>query len=333
MDNNHQIKTMIGRDNIFRLFFATSGRINGRMYITAYALLLLSFGVFYLSSSYLYPAISTLMLILIISTIAISDFILTSKRLKDIGLPAKLAILKVVLNFVGIGIAATLVLSLIPGRKASNRHGTAPFKINVPIKEFRRSAFRFNSRVHRFMFVQYNILLLLIVVLLAMPLAALAYLGIIPLGSGGGMADGVNASGIASVMGVAGGSAPSNVNIDISISTMIVPLTYLSALALLYIYGFFGLLKNRVNDIGLRRGTTVKLLALLVSLIALDIAHTLGISNFLLTIIASIVSTIFLVSFIYLIFAPSEKRVNTYGRRSRELVAPVDLPHTKHAKT
>lgn len=323
MDNNQQTKIMIGRDNIFRLFFATSGRINGRMYITAYALLAISFGVFYISSSYLYPAISTLILILIVFTAAISDFILTSKRLKDIGLSPRLSILKVILNFVGIGLAITLLLSIIPGRRSDNRHGTPPFKINVPIKVFRRSAFRFNTRVHRFMFVQYNILLLLIVLLLATPLGVLVYLGIIPLGGGS------TADTMASASGVVGGgfvgdaaAASGDINVDINLSTMIVPIAYVSVLALIYLYGFLGLLKNRVNDIGLRRGATPKLLALLVSLIALDVVHRVGFSNLALTLVASVVSTVFLVSFTYLIFAPSERCVNSYGRRSRELVPP-----------
>lgn len=331
MDNKQQLKAMIGRDNIFRLFFATSGRINRRMYIQAYVLLLVSFGVFYLSASYLYPAILTIMLILIVSTAAISDFILTFKRLKDIGLPAKLAVLKVILNFTGIGLVATVILSIVPGRKRSNRYGEPPFKVNAPIRGFRKSAFRFNTRIHRFMFVQYNVFLLLLVLVLAMPLAVLVYLGIVPLGGvplgivplGGGDAP----AGIVAQM-----SGNTNANLSLSTMMMIVPIAYLSALAALYFYGFLALLKNRVNDIGLRKGTALRLTVLLVSLIALDIVHTMGVQSFLLTLLAGIVSTVFLVSFIYLIFAPSEKMVNAYGRRSRELIPSANMTNPEYAK-
>lgn len=341
MDNKQQLKAMIGRDNIFRLFFATSGRINRRMYIQAYVLLLVSFGVFYLSASYLYPAILTIMLILIVSTAAISDFILTFKRLKDIGLPAKLAVLKVILNFTGIGLVATVILSIVPGRKRSNRYGEPPFKVNAPIRGFRKSAFRFNTRIHRFMFVQYNVFLLLLVLVLAMPLAALVYLGIVPLGGvplgivplGGGDAPaGIVAVTGGIIGGVAQMSGNANANLSLSTMMMIVPIAYLSALAALYFYGFLALLKNRVNDIGLRKGTTLRLTVLLVSLIALDIVHTMGVQSFLLTLLAGIVSTVFLVSFIYLIFAPSEKMVNAYGRRSRELIPSANMTNPEYAK-
>ncbi len=297
MPINQQAKILIRRDNLFRLFFAASGRINRRLYITAYLMLLLSFGVFYLSSSYLYPALATLMFLLLVSIAAVSDFILTTKRLKDIGMFSKMAILKVILNFTGIGIAITILLSLIPGRKYSNRYGTPPFRINVPLKSFFHSAFTFRTRVHRFMFIQYNTLLLLIIATLSLPLVALVYFGIVPL----------------------------DININLSnLSTMSIAfIAYACVLLLVYLYSFVCLLKNRVNDIGLRRGTTFKLIVVALSLVTLDIIHTIGITNFFLTVVASLVSAIFLASFIYIIFAPSERFINHYGRRSCELVAPA----------
>ncbi len=307
MSINHQTKTLIRRDNLFRLFFASSGRINGRLYITAYLMLLLASGVFYLSSSHLYPALGTLMLILLVSIGAVSDFILTTKRLKDIGIPSKMAILKVILNFAGVGIAITILISLIPGQKYINRYGTPPFRINAPLKSFFHSVFTFRSRVHRFMFVQYNVLLLLMVAILSLPLVGLVYLGVVPL----------------------------DISINLSnLSTMsIVAIAYACVLLLVYTYSFVCLLKNRVNDIGLRRGTTFKLVVVTLSLVTLDVLHTAGITSFFLTVAASLVSAIFLASFIYIIFAPSERCINHYGRRSRELVAPVVVAKPEKVKS
>ena len=101
---------------------------------------------------------------------------------------------------------------------------------------------------------------------------------------------------------------------------MLVPIIYAILPVALYAYGFLTLLTNRMKDIGLHKIVVLKFIGLIVLMGLLDYANINFNVNIYISTLNSIVSTIFLFTFIFIIYSPSEKTVNRYGKRSRELL-------------